>query len=386
MRLDVGVRVLSIGGLISSVFAIPTGRIDSRQIQDPLLDEISQPPQTFLTNNKFILDDDNFGSLNGYVAIGVNLPATTNDFNIKYDKDKFYNSMKEVILKHGDFYAMTRDAYISIHSHTEKYYGDIVKKLVEYGTRVSQYAEVASIIYALTAKTLEEMEALAQGTPERLAKLQMLNQLLGGMAGVTLSMGQNSTLIHDGLVQFQAGTITDSGLITNSSSRLFAAQGDVDATFTRMKSELDAAENKMNELQAKIDAGDKSEATYWDHYSAVIDSMIKGSAWAICWDTIDDLRAIGTQSTHILNYISGTLTQLNTAIGGFARISAAFADMRSQFVSAAGDVDPNANPRMFSERVFRDTLNTAAADWQMVKQAANTFTTNTASQLQSLGL
>ncbi|KAF3927788.1 hypothetical protein ABW20_dc0100729 [Dactylellina cionopaga] len=199
-------------------------------------------------------------------------------------------------------------------------------------------------------------------------------------------MTQNSLTIHDGLIMLQAGTIVDTSLITNSSANLFAAQGSVDATFLKMKSDLDAADRKVNDLQNKINRGDKSQATYWDHYSAVIDSMLKTSAWAICWDTIDDLKAMNSQSTQILHHIGGTLDQLNTAISGFAKVSAAFSDMRSQFVSAAGDVDPNANPRFFSERVFRDTLATAALDWMNVKQAVNIFTTNTTSQLQSLGL
>ncbi|KAF3927781.1 hypothetical protein ABW20_dc0100479 [Dactylellina cionopaga] len=108
MRLDIGVRVLSMGGLISNVFAIPTSKLDTRQAHDiePLLNNISQAPRALLAKNTFILDNANFGSLNAYVAIGVNLPATTNDFNMKYDKDKFYSSMKDVIIQHGDFYAV----------------------------------------------------------------------------------------------------------------------------------------------------------------------------------------------------------------------------------------------------------------------------------------
>ncbi|KAK6515781.1 hypothetical protein TWF281_004371 [Arthrobotrys megalospora] len=366
MRLDVGVRVLSMGGLISSVFAMPTGRLGTRPFSGSLLDEISQSPNSFLVNAKFVLDDANFASLNSYVALGNSLPATENDFNAKYDKEKFYNSMRDVILRHGDFYAMTRDAYVSIHTHTKFYHDSTVQKFVEYGTRVTQYAEVARIIYSLIAKTLDEMEGLVAGTPERHEKLQMLKQLLDGIISATLAMSQNSTGMHNGLVSFQAGTINDSGLINASSGRLFAAQTDIDATFGGMKSDLDAAEKKVNDLQIKMDRGDKSETTYWDHYNAVVDSMAKASAWAICWDTIDDLKAITAQSSQILRFINGTLAQLSVAIEGFARISAAFSNMRSQFVAATGDVDPMANPRFFSEVIFRDTLNSAAADWLLV--------------------
>ncbi|KAF3929772.1 hypothetical protein ABW19_dt0205278 [Dactylella cylindrospora] len=381
----IGVQVLSVGGLISSVFAMPTQSLEDRE-QDPLLNEISQPPKTFLRGNKFVLDNGNFENLNKYVGVGVQLPATDSDFNVKYQKDKFYSSMKDVILKHGDFYSMTRDAYISIHGHTTTFRGSVASQLVEYGQRLGQYAELASVIYGIVAQMLEELQGLGRGTPERLAKLQMLNDLITGMAGVTMGMVQNSTKIHDDMVVFQAGTIIDSGLINNSTTRLTAASADVDATFARMKAELDAADKKVTELEAKINGGDNSEATYWEHYSAVIDSMLKGSAWAICWDTIDSIKSMKDQSAQILQYISGALEELNTAIGGFARISAAFSSMRSSFVTASGDVDPNANPKLFSERVFRETLMAAAADWQLVKNTANIFTTNTAAQLQSFGL
>ncbi|KAK6331456.1 hypothetical protein TWF730_004538 [Orbilia blumenaviensis] len=386
MRLDVGVRVLSMGGLISSVFAMPAGRAGTRQFTGSLLDEISQSPNSLLVNAKFILDESNFGSLNSYIALGNGLPATENDFNAKYDKEKFYNSMRDVILGHGDFYAMARDSYISIHQNTKFYHTNTVHKFVEYGTRVTQYAEVARIIYSMIAKTLVEMEGLARGTPERREKLQMLKQLLDGMISATLAMSQNSTGMHSGLVSFQASTIGDNGLITAASSRLFAAQGDLDAVFSRMKSNLDAAEKKVADLQSMMDRGDKSEATYWDHYNAVVDSMARASAWATCWDMVDDLKAISAQSSQILRHINTAIAQLNIAIEGFAKISAAFSNMRSQFVSSTGDIDQNATPRFFLEAIYRDTLNSAAADWLVVKEVANDFTTNTVSQLRSLGL
>ncbi|EGX44843.1 hypothetical protein AOL_s00176g14 [Orbilia oligospora ATCC 24927] len=387
MRLDVGVRVLSMGGLISSVFAMPAGRTGARQFSGSLLDEISQSPNSFLVNNaKFILDETNFGSLNSYVAMGKSLPATENDFYTKYDKEKFYNSMRDVILRHGDFYAMSCDAHVSMRRNTKFYHRNTVQKFVEYGTRVTQYAEVARIIYSMLAKTLDEMHGLPRGSPERREKLQMLKQLLDGIISATLAMSQNSTGMHSGLLSFQAGTIDDNELVTAASNCLFAAQADIDATFNRMKSNLDAAEKKVNDLQRRMDRGDKSETTYWDHYNAVIDSMARASAWANCWDMIDDLKAISAQSSHILRYINNALAQLSVAIEGFARISSAFSNMRSQFVSTTGDIDQNAIPRFFSDILFRDTLNSTAADWLVVKEAANDFTAETVSQLQSLGL
>ncbi|KAK6503722.1 hypothetical protein TWF481_008726 [Arthrobotrys musiformis] len=384
MRLDVGVRVLSMGGLISSVFAMPAGR--ARQFSGSLLDEISQSPNLFLVNAKFVLDEANFGSLNSYVVLGNSLPATENSFNTKYDKDKFYNSMRDVIVRHGDFYAMARDAYVSIHGNTKYYHRNTVQKFVEYGTRVTQYAEVARIIYSMLAKTLDEMHGLPRGSPERREKLQMLKQLLDGIISATLAMSQNSTGMHSGLLSFQSGTVDDNRLMTAASNRLFAAQADIDATFGRMRSNLDAAEKKVNDLQRRMDRGDKSETTYWDHYNAVIDSMARASAWAICWDTIDDLKAISAQSSQVLRFINNALAQLNVAIEGFARISAAFSNMRSQFVTATGDIDQAANPRFFSEVIFRDALNSTAAEWLLVKEAATDFTADTVSQLQSLGL
>ncbi|KAK6342490.1 hypothetical protein TWF718_007893 [Orbilia javanica] len=386
MRLDVGVRVLSMGGLISSVFAMPAGRVGTRQFSGSLIDEISQSPNSFLVNAKFVLDETNFASLNSYVALGKSLPATENDFNAKYDKEKFYNSMRDVILRHGDFYAMACDAYVSMRGNTKFYHRNTIQKFVEYGTRVTQYAEVARVIYSMLAKTLDEMHGLPRGTPERREKLQMLKQLLDGIISATLAMSQNSTGMHSGLLSFQTATIDDNQLITAASNRLFSGQADVDATLSRMKSNLDAAEKKVNDLQRRMDRGDKSETTYWDHYNAVIDSMARASAWANCWDMIDDLKATSAQSSHILRYINNALAQMSVATEGFARISAAFSNMRSQFVSATGDIDQTVNPRFFSDVIFRDALNTAVADWLVVKDAANDFTVNTVAQLQSLGL
>lgn len=86
---------------------------------------------------------------------------------------------------------------------------------------MGQYAELASKIYTVIAATLGELQPLAIGTPERLAKLKLLNDLIGGMASVTAGMAQNSTIMHDGIVAVSKYTLH----VTSGWARILTGYG-----------------------------------------------------------------------------------------------------------------------------------------------------------------